>query len=127
MSFWVVFIQTNSGQLSGHRMTYDVGEDSDGEDAHWVDLLLERLHMSFESYKNCLSQSTARGNFRALDSSWLPNKEMFVMVIDADALSLFFKRGCPNGIGLSIDVPIVERDKPQAVLDAVDGLLETWW
>ena len=52
---------------------------------------------------------------------------VFVVLIDVDAISLFFKWGCPNVIGLSIDVPIVERDKPQAVLDAVDGLLETWW
>ena len=29
MSFWVVFVQTNSGQLSSKSMASNVGEDSD--------------------------------------------------------------------------------------------------
>ena len=53
-----------------------------------------------------------------MDSSWLPNSEIFLVLLGVHTISLFFDWDCPGAIVLSIAVQVVvARNKLHAVLD----------
>ena len=53
-----------------------------------------------------------------MDSSWLPNSEVFLVLLDVHTISLLYDWDCPGDLVLSIAVQVVvARNKLHAVLD----------